>query len=81
MREVADDKRLDMHDPLRVGALVRLASFQAQKGQMDAAQSTYFSTGLSSHQCSLVDAHPAMTKTGVMSRDYPDEMVRVGVSG
>lgn len=81
LQHVADDKRLDAHDPLRVGALVRLASVQAQQGDLAAARQTYLGTGLDSQQCALVDAKPSMRRTGVNSSDYPVDAVRWGIGG
>ena len=60
---------------------MRLASYQALKGDMEAARASYLKTGLSAQQCSLVDAQPAMAKQGVQSDDYPIDMVRMRVSG
>ncbi|WP_116089548.1 hypothetical protein [Sphingomonas crusticola] len=81
LRDVIDDKRLDARDPLRVGALVRLSSFQAQQGQIDAARASFLKSGLDAQQCALVDAQPAIAKVGVGSNDYPAEMLMMRVSG
>ncbi|WP_404713576.1 hypothetical protein [Sphingomonas sp. MMS24-J13] len=78
---VAHDDRLDAHDPLRVGALLRLSNLQAKAGDLTAARASYLGTGLNSQQCALVDAQPAMKRQGLSSKDYPDDIVAWGVSG
>jgi hypothetical protein len=78
---VAHDDRLDVHDPLRVGALLRLSNLQAKAGDLAAARSSYLGTGLNSQQCALVDAQPAMKRQGLSSTDYPDDIIEWGVSG
>jgi tetratricopeptide (TPR) repeat protein len=78
---VANDKRLEPRDPLRVGALVRLSAVQVQHGDLAAARATYERTGLSAQQCSLVDAKPAMRRVGVDSNDYPREALAWGIGG
>ena len=81
LQHVADDKRLDPHDPLRVGAMVRLASIQAQHGDLAAARQTYLKTGLNAQQCALVDAQPAMRRPGVGTADYPMDALNWGIGG
>ncbi|WP_442681164.1 hypothetical protein ACSBM8_08350 [Sphingomonas sp. ASY06-1R] len=81
LRKVADDTRLDARSPIRVGALVRLSSLQAQHEQLDAARASFARTGLDAKQCSLVDAQPVAQKLGFGNQQYPMEMLRMGVSG
>lgn len=81
LRQVADDQRLAEHDPLRTGAMIRIATLQAQRGEMDAARASYLSTGLDAQQCALVDAKPVMRKPGMSSNDYPQEVLRWGMGG
>jgi len=81
LQAVADDKRLDPHDSLRVGALVRLSAVQVQHGDLASARATYLRTGLDAKQCALVDAQPAMRRTGVSSDDYPKEAMMFGIGG
>jgi outer membrane biosynthesis protein TonB len=81
LQAIINDSRIADKDPLKVGALVRLASLKAQQGELAAARDNFLKTGLSAQQCSLVDAKPAMKRTGVSSNDYPMEMIRLGVSG
>lgn len=78
---VAHDDRLDAHDPLRVGALLRLSNLQAKTGDLAAARGSFLSTGLSTQQCALVDAQPALKNQGLSSNDYPDDINAWGVSG
>jgi hypothetical protein len=81
LQQVVDDTRLDAHDPLRVGALIRLSSVQKQRGNVDAARATYLKTGLSAQQCSLVDAQPTMRRQAVGSSDYPADAYKWGIGG
>jgi hypothetical protein len=81
IERVASDSRLDAGDPLRVGALLRLASIQAKAGDLEAARKSYFSTGLSAQQCALVDARPALRGGGPGSNDFPRDAARWGISG
>jgi hypothetical protein len=78
---VTEDGRLDPHDPLRVGALLRLSAVQVQHGDVAAARATYLRTGLSAQQCALVDVQPAVRRTGVGSNDYPVDAARWGIGG
>jgi tetratricopeptide (TPR) repeat protein len=78
---VGSDDRLDPHDPLRVGAMVRISAIQAKAGNLDAARQTYLATGLNAQQCALVDARPAMRQSGLGPSDYPYDAVMQGVSG
>jgi hypothetical protein len=81
LQAVAEDQRLDAHDPLRVGALVRLSAVQVQRGDLAAARASYLRTGLDAQQCALVDAQPAIRRTGVTSDDYPKDAVQWGIGG
>lgn len=81
LRQVAADDRLASGDPMRVGALVRLAALQARTGDLASARASYEATGLTAQQCALVDAKPAMRKTGATSGDFPLEAMRWGFEG
>lgn len=81
LRAVADDTRLPQGHPLRVTALVRLANLQSAAGNLDAARTSYAQTGLDAQQCSLVDARPAMRRSGASSGDFPMEAMRWGFEG
>jgi tetratricopeptide (TPR) repeat protein len=79
--QVATDSRLVGNDPLRVGALVRLAALNVAAGNVAAAREAYTRTGLSEQQCALLDAQPALLKTHVGSNDYPLEALSWGFEG
>ncbi len=80
LRQVADDKALQPNDPLRVGALIRIASIQERTGQIDAARATFASSGLSANQCAIMDAPPKMVSTPG-SEAFPTEALRWGFEG
>ena len=80
-RAVATDTRLDAHDPLHVGALIRLAGVQARAGRIEDARASYRQTGLAAQQCALVDAQPAIKALNMSSDDYPKEAIRWGFGG
>jgi TonB family protein len=79
LKATADDPGLAHDDPLRVGALVRLASLQAAAGDIAAARTSFDLSGLSDRQCSLVDAVPAARRYGDV--DFPREAQRWGFEG
>ncbi|KQO13343.1 hypothetical protein [Sphingomonas sp. Leaf242] len=80
LRQVADDKALRPNDPLRVGALIRIASIEERNGQIDAARATFASSGLTANQCAIMDAPPKMvSKPG--SEAFPMEAQRWGFEG
>ncbi len=81
LQQVADDRRLNPQDPLRVGALVRLASLQAKQGNIEAARTTYARSGVAAQQCALVDATPVMRRSGLGSSDYPRDALFWGMGG
>ena len=78
---VSTDPALAEQDPIKIGALVRLASLQAATGNLPAARESYRKTGLSAQECTLVDATPSMRKTGAGPEDYPMEAMRWGFEG
>lgn len=80
LRQVADDPGLKPTDPLRVGALVRIASIEEQNGAPGAARATFAATGLAANQCAVMDAPPRMI-SGVGSADFPLEALRWGFEG
>ena len=81
LRELVAQEGLDVRDPLRVGALIRLANLYQQRGDPEAARSAYQLTGLSAQECALVDARPAMTRHGLSSIDFPPEAMAWGFEG
>ena len=74
----ATDPALAPQDPIRVGALLRLASLQLATGNIVAARESFDKTGLSAQQCSLVDATPVMRS---FDGDFPMEAMRWGFDG
>ncbi len=81
LKPVTEDKRLVDNDPLKVGALTRLASVAVNNGNIDDARSLFAKTGLSAQQCALVDAKPVQTGGTITSDDYPTEAIRLGLGG
>jgi hypothetical protein len=81
LRPVAEDGTLAANDPLKVGALVRLASIAVAEGHPDAARAAFDKTGLSADQCALLDAKPHMVATNSGSSDFPAEAARWGFEG
>lgn len=81
LRSVIDDDGLAASDPFRVGALIRLASQQFRQGDDEAARATFKLSGLSSEQCALVDAPPALKKGSISDSDFPQEALTWGFSG
>lgn len=75
----ANDPALSADDPLRAGALVRLASLQAAAGRVDAARESYQRSGVSAQQCSMVDAVPAARSYG--DGNFPMEALQWGFEG
>ena len=80
LRQVGENAALPAAHPLRVGALVRLASLEQEKGELAAARSAFERTGLSAQQCALLDA-PPRRKAVTTSNAYPPEAVGWGFSG
>jgi hypothetical protein len=80
LRQVADDPGLKPADPLRVGALVRIASIEERAGSPAAAREAFAATGLTANQCATMDAPPKMIST-VSSSSFPQEAARWGFEG
>lgn len=72
---------LDPHDPLRAGALARLASIELRAGNAEAARAAYAQSGLDATQCSLLDQRPRIKASGASSADFPMEALRWGFEG
>jgi tetratricopeptide (TPR) repeat protein len=81
LRQVADDTALAANHPLKVGALVRLASLEAGEGNVAAAQAAFERSGLDARQCALVDSPPKLRSANSSSRDFPREAQRWGFEG
>jgi hypothetical protein len=69
------------NDPVKVGALIRIASMNAAAGNVDAARAAFEKTGLTESQCALVDAKPVMTGGSMSDADFPREAMQWGFSG
>jgi hypothetical protein len=78
---VADDKRIEAADPLKVGALTRIASIKAGEGDLSGARSAFLKTGLDAQQCALVDVSPVRVKGGASSGDVPVDAITWAISG
>jgi tetratricopeptide (TPR) repeat protein len=81
LNQTRDTPGLGEKDPLRVGALVRLASLELLEGNKDAARAAFEATGLTAQQCALVDAVPNMTGGMPSSNAFPQEALRWGFEG
>lgn len=80
LRQVADDGALAANDPLKVGALVRLASLAQARGDGTAARAAFDRTGLSANQCSIMDAPPKQLSS-FGANDFPTDALRWGFEG
>lgn len=81
LEAVVTEKGLDARDPLRVGALLQLASIRAQQKDLGSARHYYDLTGLDAQQCALVDAEPVRLRGAASEGDYPVEAREWGLSG
>lgn len=81
LQEVIDDSRLVSNHPLKIGAQVRLASLYQQLNEEEFAKQTFQKTGLAANQCAAVDSKPKLLSTGSISKLYPSDMLRMGISG
>ncbi len=79
IRPVAADTRLAATDPFRVGALIRIASIEQRRGELEAARATFASSGLAPDQCAILDAPPKMLSLG--GNVFPEEAMRWGFEG
>lgn len=80
LQQVAEDKGLDPRDPLRVGALIRLASAAKRQGDLALARQTFEKSGLAASQCATLDATPKVV-TYPGSSAFPQEAQRWGFEG
>ena len=78
LQDVADDTRLAPNDPMRVGALIRLASLQQQAGDVTLARATFDRSGLAANQCAILDAPPRFLSAG---GTFPSEAQAWGFEG
>ncbi|MBV7256793.1 energy transducer TonB [Pacificimonas sp. WHA3] len=93
-REFEDDKRTALSDyasVLKTGlpesslsmqlANLRLASLSAELKRFEDAENYLTNSGLTPDQCSLVDLRPLVERKGISSGNYPDILIRLGMSG
>jgi hypothetical protein len=64
LTEVADDSALPANDPMRVGALIRLASAEESSGNKAAARASFDKSGLAANQCATLDKPPHLVAAG-----------------
>jgi hypothetical protein len=81
LQKIADDTAMTPADPLRVGALTRLATTEAALGNLSAAQAAYARTGLNDEACALVDARPALKSMKTDASMFPTEALQWGLEG
>ena len=81
LRAISEDTSLEDGHPLKVGALIRLASFEKKAGHMLEARAAFDRTGLTGEQCAMLDAPPRMTSTGASDNSFPQEAMRWGFEG
>jgi hypothetical protein len=80
LQQVADDAALKANDPLRVGALVRIASLDQQAGDDDAARAAFAKSGLAADQCAIIDSPPKLLSVNTAS-EFPREAMLWGFEG
>lgn len=78
LRQVADEPALAKNDPMRVVALVRLASLDQQAGNAAAARAAFEESGLAANQCGLIDSPPRLLHA---SGEYPQDAMTWGFEG
>ena len=81
LESIAGTSELGSNDPVKVGALIRLASLNADQGKLDDARNAFAKTGLGAEQCALVDAKPIREAGRLTSSDYPEEAFDWGFGG
>jgi hypothetical protein len=79
LQGIGADGALPANHPLKVGALVRLASLEQRKDNLPAAQQAFQRSGLSAQQCALLDTPPKMLSINTSA--YPQEAVAWGFEG
>jgi tetratricopeptide (TPR) repeat protein len=81
LEDITADAKLEAHDPLRIGALLQLATLKARQNDLAQARHYYDLTGLTAQQCALVDAQPIRVRGQATESDYPLEARQWGLSG
>lgn len=78
---VANDTALAANDPLKVGALIRIASLEQADGDAEGARAAFARPGLAADQCALVDKAPRMVAANNSFTAFPQEALRWGFEG
>lgn len=81
LRAISEDAALEDGHPLKVGALIRLASFEKKAGHMLEARAAFDRTGLTGEQCAMLDAPPRMTSNGASDNSFPSDALKWGFEG
>lgn len=68
-------------DPVKVAALIQLASAEQAATNAAAASAAFLKSGLSAKQCALADSKPAQIGGSVSDSDFPREAMMWGFSG
>ena len=78
VQQVASDTALPKDNPIRIAALIRLASLEQQAGQPEAARAAYEQSGVSANACAMIDSPPHFLSAG---GTFPQEALRWGFEG
>ena len=78
LQRVADDPALAATDPMKVAALLQIASIKQRDGDTAAAKAAFDRTGLTADQCALIATPPAFLSAG---GNFPTEALRWGFEG
>jgi hypothetical protein len=81
LTEIGSDAALPANHPLRVGALIRLASLEKDAGNAPAAAAAFTASGLSARQCALVDSAPRFLGASAGESAFPLEAQQWGFEG
>jgi tetratricopeptide (TPR) repeat protein len=80
-REAAALQGLDERDPIKVSALIQLASAEQGANNRAAATAAFTQSGLSARQCALADAKPPLLNINNGYGSFPAEALNWGFSG
>lgn len=80
-REAAALQGLDDRDPIKVAALIQLASAEQGANNSAAATAAFTQSGLSARQCALADAKPPLLDINKGYGAFPSEALQWGFSG
>jgi len=78
LAQVGGDAGLAANDPLRVGALVRIASIEHAAGNAAEARAAFQRSGLAASQCAIIDKSPKLIRA---SGVFPNEAIGWGFEG